>query len=201
MRYLNPALTARINTDVTAFLKANPGLTEKELPAGLFTSSFSGFDPDITPADAQIQVNAIVNATGLKKSQIEQIINDNTTGRDLGIFGEIRVNVLKCNLDISDSYLRNKYFVFTSSVKVRFAASVQSEPAFLCRTPELSENINGTDFFYRAGIAVSETLFGIFQEITAAIMPIKVVNTNPHLISVPPLKIPTITGPKNIPRP
>jgi K+-transporting ATPase ATPase C chain len=96
----NPALTTRIKTDVAAFLKANPGLTEKDLPADLFTSSFSGLDPDITPADAQIQVGGIVKATGLSTSQIQQIIKDNTTGRDLGVFGEVRVNVLKSNLEI-----------------------------------------------------------------------------------------------------
>jgi K+-transporting ATPase ATPase C chain len=96
----NPDLTKRIKTDVDAFLKANPGLTEKDLPADLFTSSFSGLDPDITPADAQIQVDGIVKATGISKTKIDQIIKNNTTGRDLGVFGEVRVNVLKANLDI-----------------------------------------------------------------------------------------------------
>lgn len=96
----NPDLKKRIKTDVAAFLKANPGLSEKDLPADLFTSSFSGLDPDISPADAQIQVDGIAKATGLAKSKIQQIIKDNTTGRDLGIFGETRVNVLKANLDI-----------------------------------------------------------------------------------------------------
>jgi K+-transporting ATPase ATPase C chain len=85
---------------VAAFLKTNPGLTEKDLPADLFTSSFSGLDPDISPADAQIQVDGIAKATGISKSQIQQIIKDNTTGRDLGIFGEPRLNVLKANLEI-----------------------------------------------------------------------------------------------------
>jgi K+-transporting ATPase ATPase C chain len=96
----NPDLTKRIQTDVAAFLKTNPGLTEKDLPADLFTSSFSGLDPDISPADAQIQVDGIAKATGISKSQIQQIIKDNTTGRDLGIFGEPRLNVLKANLEI-----------------------------------------------------------------------------------------------------
>jgi len=96
----NPDLTKRIQTDVAAFLKTNPGLTEKDLPADLFTSSFSGLDPNISPADAQIQVDGIAKATGISKSQIQQIIKDNTTGRDLGIFGEPRLNVLKANLEI-----------------------------------------------------------------------------------------------------
>jgi K+-transporting ATPase ATPase C chain len=96
----NPELTERIKTDVATFLKAHPTLTEKDLPADLFTSSFSGLDPDISPADAEIQVDGIVKATGIQKSKIEQIIKDNSTGRDLGIFGEPCVNVLEANLDI-----------------------------------------------------------------------------------------------------
>ncbi|MFT8889812.1 MAG: potassium-transporting ATPase subunit KdpC [Ethanoligenens sp.] len=96
----NPDLKKRIQTDVAAFLKANPGLTEKDLPADLFTSSSSGLDPDITPADAQIQVDGIVKATGLAKAVIEQIVKNSTAGPDLGVLGETRVNVLKANLQI-----------------------------------------------------------------------------------------------------
>lgn len=97
----NKDLEKRIKTDVEAFLKDNPDVSEKDLPADLFTSSFSGLDPDITPASAEVQVGRIVRATGLSKDKIEQIIRGNTTGRDLGLFGETRVNVLKANLAIN----------------------------------------------------------------------------------------------------
>jgi K+-transporting ATPase ATPase C chain len=96
----NPDLTKRIESDTSAFLKSHPTLTIKDLPADLFTSSFSGLDPDISPQSAAIQVDGIVKATGIDKSKIEQIIKDNTSGRALGIFGEPTVNVLKANLDI-----------------------------------------------------------------------------------------------------
>jgi potassium-transporting ATPase KdpC subunit len=96
----NPDLTKRIKADVAAFLKANPTVKEKDLPADLFTSSFSGLDPDISPASAEVQVDRIVKATGISEPTIEKIIKDNTAGRDLGIFGESRVNVLKANLAI-----------------------------------------------------------------------------------------------------
>jgi K+-transporting ATPase ATPase C chain len=96
----NPDLEKRIETDVEAFLKANPSVSEKDLPSDLFTSSFSGLDPDISPAAAEIQVDRIVKATGLSKSQILQIMKANTIGRDLGLFGETRFNVIKSNLDI-----------------------------------------------------------------------------------------------------
>lgn len=96
----NKDLEKRIKTDVEAFMKVNPDVSEKDLPADLFTSSFSGLDPDITPASAEVQVDRIVKATGISKDKIEQIIKDNTAARDLGIFGETRVNILKANLAI-----------------------------------------------------------------------------------------------------
>lgn len=96
----NKGLEERVRADVAAFLKENPTVSEKDLPADLFTSSFSGLDPDISPAAAQVQVGRITQATGLPKPIIEQIIRENTSGRALGIFGEVRVNVLKVNLGI-----------------------------------------------------------------------------------------------------
>jgi len=99
----NPDLLKRIETDTKVFLESHPGLTIKDLPADLFTSSFSGLDPDISPRSAEIQIDGIVKATGIEKSKIEQIIKNNTSGRALGIFGEPTVNVLKTNLDILSS--------------------------------------------------------------------------------------------------
>ena len=96
----SPDLEKRINTDVSAFLKDNPTVKKKDLPADLFTSSFSGLDPDVSPASAEVQIDRIVKATGIEKRTVKQIIKDNTAGRDIGIFGESRVNVLKANLAI-----------------------------------------------------------------------------------------------------
>lgn len=96
----NQALVERIKRDVQAFLKANPSVSEKDLPADLFTSSFSGLDPDISPAAASVQADRIAAATGIGKDKIEGIIQDATAGPELGVFGETRVNVLKANLEI-----------------------------------------------------------------------------------------------------
>lgn len=100
-------LENRVKTDVAAFLKQNPGVSEKDLPSDLFTSSYSGLDPDISPAAAQVQADRIVKAAGIPKDEIKRIICDNTEKRALGIFGEIRVNVLKANLEIY-KLLQNK---------------------------------------------------------------------------------------------
>lgn len=96
----SPDLTKRVKNDVAEFLKENPTVQKENLPADLFTSSFSGLDPDISPAAAEAQVNRIVKAAGISKTEIEKIISQNTAGSDLGIFGEKRVNVLKANLEI-----------------------------------------------------------------------------------------------------
>lgn len=96
----NPKLAERIKKDMDDFLKNHPNLAAKDLPANLFTSSFSGLDPDIDLLSANVQVDGISAATGLDKSKIEQIIRDNTTSRSLGIFGTERLNVLEANIAI-----------------------------------------------------------------------------------------------------
>ena len=96
----NKNLTKRIDSDVADFLKENPTVGKNDLPADLFTSSFSGLDPDISPASAEVQTDRIAKATGINKQTIEQVVKDNTSNRSLGIFGEKSVNVLKANLEI-----------------------------------------------------------------------------------------------------
>lgn len=101
------ALGSRIKGDIAEFLKENPTVSAKDLPADLFTCSASGLDPDISPAAAEAQVDRIVSSTGITKERVERIVSDCTTGRDIGIFGEKRVNVLKANLEIY-KLLKNK---------------------------------------------------------------------------------------------
>lgn len=55
-------------------------------------------DPHITPDGARVQIARVAKARGLQPSQLEDLINQNTDGRSLGIFGEPGVNVLKLNL-------------------------------------------------------------------------------------------------------
>lgn len=96
----NPALTERVAADIEAFLEANPDVKREDIPADLMTASGSGLDPHITPASARIQIPALAAASGLSEEQLEQIVEDNTEGKLLGIFGEETVNVLGVNLDI-----------------------------------------------------------------------------------------------------
>jgi K+-transporting ATPase ATPase C chain len=88
------ALIDRVKGDAGKLQPENTG----RIPIDLVTASGSGLDPDITPAGALYQVPRVAQARGLPEARLRQLIADNTQGRDLGIFGEPRVNVLKLNL-------------------------------------------------------------------------------------------------------
>ena len=62
------------------------------------TASASGLDPDISPAAADYQVRRVARVRGLSEQTVRQLVRQNTTGRQFGILGEPRVNVLELNL-------------------------------------------------------------------------------------------------------
>jgi K+-transporting ATPase ATPase C chain len=97
----NPALAERVKKEIAEFLKANPGVKKEQIPTDLMTSSGSGLDPHISPAAAKIQIPAIAKATGISIGDLEALVAKYTEGRQLGIFGEPRVNVLKLNLEVA----------------------------------------------------------------------------------------------------
>jgi K+-transporting ATPase ATPase C chain len=76
----------------------NPGLTTGDIPVDAVTTSASGIDPHISPANARLQAARIANLRGLSPDRVSQLIDDNTDGRWLGVFGEPGVNVLELNL-------------------------------------------------------------------------------------------------------
>jgi len=97
----NQALVSRVAQDVAKYQQENPGAP---VPADLVTSSGSGLDPDISPASADFQVARVAKARGTNPDQIRKLIAKHTQGRQFGIFGEARVNVLELNLDLDDSF-------------------------------------------------------------------------------------------------
>jgi K+-transporting ATPase ATPase C chain len=98
------ALQDRLADDRKALDAAQPGLAGKTLPADVLTTSGSGLDPDITPANAILQIERIAKARGAAPDQIAALVSRDTTSRSLGIFGEPRVNVLELNLELEKSF-------------------------------------------------------------------------------------------------
>jgi potassium-transporting ATPase KdpC subunit len=96
-------LVDRVKADVEKFRKENPDF-KGPIPADLLTASASGLDPDISPASAAAQVARVAKARGMGAAQIQELVDRNTQGRDLGFLGEPRVNVLKLNLALDSTY-------------------------------------------------------------------------------------------------
>ncbi|MBK7357591.1 potassium-transporting ATPase subunit KdpC [Propionivibrio sp.] len=94
---LNPALVDAVKGRIEALKAADPD-NKVPIPADLVTASGSGLDPHISPAAAAYQIERVARARGLKAEAVVAMVALNTEGRQLGIFGEPRVNVLKLNL-------------------------------------------------------------------------------------------------------
>ena len=62
------------------------------------TASGSGLDPDISPANAAIQVDRVAAARHLPAAQVRALVTRYTQGRTFGILGEARVDVLTLNI-------------------------------------------------------------------------------------------------------
>jgi K+-transporting ATPase ATPase C chain len=98
----NPDLAKAVRRRALAILKLerpyNPGLAIGDIPVDAVTTSASGIDPHISPANARLQAARVAKVRGLSTDRVSQLIDDNTDGRWLGIFGEPGVNVLELNL-------------------------------------------------------------------------------------------------------
>ncbi|MGH3960026.1 potassium-transporting ATPase subunit C [Mycobacterium sp.] len=81
---------------------AAPG--DPRVPADAVTASSSGLDPDISLAYADIQVPRVARSRDITPDQVRAVVRENSNGRDLGFFGEPRVNVLALNLELDRKY-------------------------------------------------------------------------------------------------
>jgi K+-transporting ATPase ATPase C chain len=71
--------------------------TNAPVPADAVTASGSGLDPHISVANAEIQIPRVAKARDLAEDRVRELVKQNTSGRDLGLFGEPRVNVMTLN--------------------------------------------------------------------------------------------------------
>ena len=83
---------------VAAYRAENHLAPDVLVPADAVTRSASGLDPDITPANAILQVARVAAARHLDVARVRALVERGIGGRDLGLFGEPRANVLELNL-------------------------------------------------------------------------------------------------------
>lgn len=97
----NQKLVDRVKQDVAAAQAENPG---KPIPADYITTSASGLDPDITPANAEFQSPRVARERGMGEEQMLQLVHQHTEGRQFQFLGEARINVLELNLDLDSRF-------------------------------------------------------------------------------------------------
>lgn len=95
----NPALTEAAKQRLHALQAADPGNTAP-VPVELVSASGSGLDPHISPAAAAYQVARVARVRGLAPAEVEKLVAQATEGRQFGLLGEPRVNVLELNLSL-----------------------------------------------------------------------------------------------------
>lgn len=81
-----------------AYREENGLAPDAVIPADAATRSASGLDPDISPANAALQVARVARARGIHPDRVRSVLAQHTQGRELGLFGEPRVNVLRLNI-------------------------------------------------------------------------------------------------------
>lgn len=102
---LNPALLEAVRSRVQALQAADPG-NRDPVPVDLVTASASGLDPHISVAAALYQAPRVARARGLAVRQVAALVERHTEGRQLGVLGEPRVNVLALNLALDGAAAR-----------------------------------------------------------------------------------------------
>jgi K+-transporting ATPase ATPase C chain len=94
---LNPVLRDAAQARIDALIAADPG-NNQPVPVDLVTASGSGLDPHISIAAAEYQIPRVASVRGLREDTVRLLVEQHTEGRQFGILGEPRVNVLELNL-------------------------------------------------------------------------------------------------------
>ena len=106
---LGPTSAKLIDTLITQAVDsvvANEHAAKGSIPADMVTSSASGLDPHISPANALLQTARVAKARGVSDSAVRALVERHVEGRQFGIFGEPRVNVLLLNIALDSTFPR-----------------------------------------------------------------------------------------------
>lgn len=98
----NPDYLAEVQARIDTFLTHNPEIRKEEIPSELVTASGSGIDPDISVQAANVQVKRIAKARNISETTIHQIIEQYTEKPLLGLFGVVKLNVVRLNLALDN---------------------------------------------------------------------------------------------------
>jgi len=105
----NPDLATAVKERAEAILALegpyNPGFEVGDIPVDAVTTSASGIDPHISPANAQMQTARVAKERGLSEERVAELIDEATDSRWLGVFGQPGVNVLELNLALDQETL------------------------------------------------------------------------------------------------
>lgn len=96
----------KLRDRIAASVASEQESSSAEVPVDLVTASGSGLDPDITPASAAFQIPRISQARRLDQGVLRGLVAKHTQGRQFGVLGEPRVNVLELNLELDQIYKR-----------------------------------------------------------------------------------------------
>jgi potassium-transporting ATPase KdpC subunit len=97
----NQKLIDSVKAAVDAARKDNP---DAEIPIDLVTTSASGLDPHITPDNAMFQLRRVARVRGIGESDLRRLVTEHVEGRQFGLLGEPRVNVLLLNLAMDERW-------------------------------------------------------------------------------------------------
>ena len=94
----NQKLMDNVKAAAESLREENPG---SPVPIDMVTASASGLDPHITPAAAEFQVPRVARERGVNAEEVRRLVREHTEGRQFGVLGEPRVNVLELNLALN----------------------------------------------------------------------------------------------------
>jgi K+-transporting ATPase ATPase C chain len=90
-------LFAAVAQRISDYRTENNLATNAVVPADAVTASASGLDPHISVANAELQIPRVAKARRISEDNVRALVRQNTSDRDLGVFGEPRVNVMTLN--------------------------------------------------------------------------------------------------------